>query len=267
MGFSHEEIFPGIFHIQDPLGVCMTLLAGKRKAWLVDAGYGLENVAEYAASLTDRPVELVLTHGHYDHILGAVYFPSARIFEEDMELAKEHGNDFWRKRARDAALQSQKLPVNSDYCTIPLPPLLKMKEGVYDLGSLSVKVIHCPGHTPGSAVLLVRDYDLLLTGDDWNPCTWLFFPEALPVMEYRRNMQKILDLPFRFILCPHRTELFERRMLENFILGLTEEGIRTAKPSENGDWLGIQTAEMEPAPGQYLVFDAEKGKVRENPGG
>ena len=127
-----------------------------------------------------------------------------------------------------------------------------------DLGGLSVRVVHCPGHTDGSAVAYVPERSLLLTGDDWNPCTWLFFPEALPVQEYRKNIRKLLDLPFQSILCPHRRELYERSMLEDFITGISDENLISAKPVDTGSWMGIQTVQAEPAPDQCLVFDSAK---------
>ena len=36
--------FPGIFHIKDALGVCMTLLTGTESALLFDTGCGLEDL-------------------------------------------------------------------------------------------------------------------------------------------------------------------------------------------------------------------------------
>ena len=72
------------------------------------------------------------------------------------------------------------------------------------------------------------------------------------------SREKLLELPFRHVLCPHRNELYERAMLEDFILGLTEEKLRAARPVDTGAWLGIRTMEAEPAPGQILVFDADK---------
>ena len=35
------------------------------------------------AGITDKPVMLLLTHGHYDHALGARWFPESLLFPED----------------------------------------------------------------------------------------------------------------------------------------------------------------------------------------
>ena len=258
MSFRSREVLPDVVHIEDALGVCMTLLRGRRESLLVDAGYGLEDLAAYAASLTDKPIRLVLTHGHYDHILGARFFPEAALFEEDLPLAREQEKEFWRERALDTAA-SVGIPMDEQaFLSRAEPVWKKLDESTIDLGGLSVRVIRCPGHTPGSAVFYVPERELLLTGDDWNPCTWLFFPEALPVQEYLENMKKLLALPFRHVLCPHSTELYERSMLEDFLTGVTDEALVSAKAVDTGEWLGIRTAEAKPAPGQVLVFDVEK---------
>ena len=42
MAFEWKEALPGVFHIRDGMGVCMTLLRGEKRALLVDTGYGAE---------------------------------------------------------------------------------------------------------------------------------------------------------------------------------------------------------------------------------
>ncbi len=258
MGFRVRDVLPDVFHVEDTLGVCMTLLVGSREALLVDAGYGLEDVAAFAASLTDRPIRLILTHGHYDHSLGAAWFPEAFVLEEDTALAREHGTDFWRRRALDAAEENGFRTDERAFLSRRTPEWKRLEEGRIELGGLSARVIRCPGHTPGSAVIYVPERALLLTGDNWNPCTWLFFPEALPVQEYRANMRRLLELPFRHVLCPHRWELFGRDRLEDFLAGLTDGKLLAAEAVDTGAWPGIRTVQTEPAPGQLLVFDADK---------
>ena len=258
MSFRYRELLPGVFHIEDALGVCMTLLVGSERALLVDAGFGLEDVAAFVGTLTDRPVRLVLTHGHYDHILGAGYFPEAALGKADTALAHAHSGVFWRQRALDEADRQGVLTDRRAFLSRPEPLWKNLEERRIELGGLSVQVIPCPGHTPGSVVFYVPERALLLTGDDWNPCTWLFFPEALPVQDYRQNMQKLLELPFQYVLCPHRTDLYEREMPERFVTGLTDEMLLAAEPVGTGDWLGIRTVQAEPAADQVLIFDAGK---------
>ena len=77
---TNIEYFPGVFHITDCMGVCMTLLKGTEKTLLIDTGYGLEDTKAYAEQLASGPVEVLLTHGHHDHALGAITFGSSFMF-------------------------------------------------------------------------------------------------------------------------------------------------------------------------------------------
>ena len=54
--------------------VYMYLLTGEREALLIDAGYGNIPLDQIVASLTTLPVQVILTHGHYDHIGGTGLF-------------------------------------------------------------------------------------------------------------------------------------------------------------------------------------------------
>jgi len=78
--FSVIEPMKNVYHISDCMGVCMTLLAGSEKAILVDTGYGIEDVGRFVRTLTDKPLQVILTHGHHDHMLGARWFAETRMF-------------------------------------------------------------------------------------------------------------------------------------------------------------------------------------------
>ena len=209
-------------------------------------------------SLTDRPLTVILTHAHHDHALGARWFDAVYLFPQDMDIypvytgKQRRQNVLESARARGVRMDERKFM----HAVLPTPSPLE--EGVVDLGGLRAQIILCPGHTPGSAVVYVPERKLLLTGDDWNPCTWLFFREALTVQTYRENVRRLLALPFRHLLCPHRTELFDRFMLEDFVEGLRDEALLRTKDVPTGDVEGVHTVEIALPYHQVLVFDQDK---------
>ncbi|MBQ3095296.1 MAG: MBL fold metallo-hydrolase [Clostridia bacterium] len=122
------------------------LVIGKEKALLFDLAIDEKGLKEYAESLAGKPVMLALSHAHYDHIFHIEQFSEVWLHEADVPLLQ--GNRVGTRK------------VNS------CPPLHYLAEGdVIDLGDRILDVIHIPGHTPGSVLLLDRHTDVLLSGD------------------------------------------------------------------------------------------------------
>lgn len=253
--FESAEVLPGVYHIKDIMGVCMTLLVGENRALLIDAGYGLEDVAAFVATLTDKPVTFMLTHGHHDHALGAQWFDQVMVFPQERTAYETYTQEPFRTRVAGQAA-GKSLTVPDGWMERPVPAAADLAEGPMDLGGMTAEIILCPGHTPGSAVIYVPERQLLLTGDDWNPCTWAFFPESMPAETFRRNVMALLQLPFTHVLCSHQHALQERATFEAFITGLTDEALLAARKVDMG-W-PLDTREASPAPGQIFVFDFGK---------
>lgn len=258
--FTAREVLPGVHHIQETaMGVCFTLITGQERALLVDAGYGLHDVASFVKTLTDKPITLLLTHGHHDHVIGVRWFGESYMFKEDQPDFALYTRP---EKRREILSQAASKGVNIDgekYVSDPIPMPLPMEEKTIDLGGLSVQVMHIPGHTPGSAVCYVPEYKLLLTADNWNPCTWVFFPAALPAREMRDNqITRLSPLPFEKVLCSHQPMLFERRDWENFFSGLSDECLANAPAVDTGKAMGIDTHQASPCEGMIFVFDWNK---------
>lgn len=258
MAFQSKELLPGVWHIQDKMGVCMTLLCGEERALLIDTGYGFEDVAAYVRTLTEKPLSVMLTHGHHDHALGARWFDRVYLAKDDFPVYETYTQEFWRKRvlgqARDKGFDMDE----GDFLSAKMAAPEVLDEKTVDLGGLTARIILCPGHTPGSAAVYVPERELLITGDDWNPCTWLFFPEALCVQDYRRNMRHLLALPFGRVLCSHQFMLFDRTRIDQFMESLTDGCLKAAKPVEEGARVGVRTSMAQLPMDQVFVFDRDK---------
>lgn len=253
--FQATEVLPGITHIQDPMGVCMTLLTGSERALLVDTGYGLWDVHAFVRTLTDLPLQVVLTHAHHDHAMGACRFDRVGLLEADLPYYPHYTDETHRSNVYASACQQGLCPPQ-DAIAAPMAQAYALQPGVIELGGLSARIIACPGHTPGSFVVEVPQRRLLLTGDNWNPCTWAFFPETPGVSALKKNMQPVLALPFESVLCSHQPALFPREAIDAFYAGLTDEALAAAPAADMG-W-PIDTHRLDLPDGQYIVFDMAK---------
>jgi len=267
MSFELNHVMPGVTHIRDCMGVCMTLIEGEREALLVDTGYGVEDVYACVRSLIgSKPVSVFLTHHHHDHTLGVrTMYANAgckvMMLPADAAAWETYNGDAKRRvvlgQAHSKGLETDDEAFLSG--RIELPDTAQ--PGDIDLGGLTARIIKCPGHTPGSAAVLIPERRLLLTADCWNPCTWVFFPEALGVQDHRQNLQMLQGYAFDHVLCSHQHKLYSRTKFDDFIDHLTDDVLRAAEPVKIGGYEHMDTRQANVTDGQILVFDWAKARL------
>ena len=271
--FKVNQVFPGIRHLTDAMGVSFTLIEGRERAILFDTGYGMEDVKAFVGTLTDKPLTVLLSHGHHDHMLGARWFEKTFLCREDLEEFRERTGEGQRTKVRKQA-QDQGVAVPEDFMTAPiaLPEdiLFTEKAGPYErrreeTGGLEVQIIKVPGHTPGSIVLYVPEHDLLLTGDDWNPCTWMWFPTSAAANVWRDRMKELIRTleeesgrEIRHVICSHQPMMREGRELKGFLEYMTDERMKEAPMVDMGAPIRTHQVVSE-ADGWVLIFDYNKG--------
>ena len=120
-------------------GVRFFLLAGTERAMLIDSGMNTENARDIAAELTDLPVSLLNTHADRDHIGSNGQFEAFYRHPEE-----EGGYRRWGKPGT----------------------IIPIRDGdSLDLGQRELRIIHLPGHTPGSVAVLDVRNRVLISGD------------------------------------------------------------------------------------------------------
>ena len=132
------------------------LLADGCGGWVVvDPG---DEAPAILAALEGAPVSLVLvTHRHFDHV-GAVDAIAARS-QNGWGMGVADGSDF------AMLLQSDCAAFDVDV-TVATPPTSLFAEGdVIEAGELRLRVVACPGHTPGGVTYVDDAHGLAFTGD------------------------------------------------------------------------------------------------------
>jgi glyoxylase-like metal-dependent hydrolase (beta-lactamase superfamily II) len=132
---------------------CWLLAAESREeALVIDPGFSPDRVKALLKAAAKRPVAVLATHGHYDHVGSAAELCGTELpfyIHKDDEQAMV-----------DPAAWGAGMPI-----PIPTPNDVRtFSEGdVLELGGMSLEVLHTPGHTPGSSCF--RAGDLLFSGD------------------------------------------------------------------------------------------------------
>jgi hydroxyacylglutathione hydrolase len=163
-----------------------------RRCLIIDPGADAEKILALIAREKLLPQAVVLTHGHPDHLGAAA------------TLCNRFGIPLWLHEADDEMLRLQGgRDLASLFGIEPPPPAGRLlAEGdTLAVGSLELKVIHSPGHSPGSILLLGQG--LLFSGDT------LFQGDVgrtdLPggdEEELRRSLDRIREFPPSTVVLP-----------------------------------------------------------------
>ena len=62
------------------------LIEGDKRALLVDSSEGVVGLKKFVTQLTDKPLTVILTHGHIDHAMGAVEFEEIYMNFKDKSI-------------------------------------------------------------------------------------------------------------------------------------------------------------------------------------
>ncbi len=199
MIYQFEQIHPKITRIWDVSRTAMYLIEGSETAALIDTGVGVGSLKAAVESITDKPVTVLLTHGHVDHAMGAGEFPKVYLHPADMPVYMGHSAMPVRQgyvsgaamsgadpRLLAMVRESDFLPVKAAEEILPLQP-----GSVFNLGGISVQAFAAPGHTPGSMVFLIPEERIFILGDACNAFTYLFDSFCPSVAQYRENLLRL----------------------------------------------------------------------------
>lgn len=170
---------------------------------VIDPGDEAEFIERQISDLSLKPIAVILTHGHFDHLLASLelslaYAIPIYLNSKDNFLVRATGQTARHfTRARDA-LQPIKLFNTEGFANL-------------ELGSELLKIINLPGHTPGSIGLYAKRDGFIFSGD-------LIFSDGSrgetnhPYSDKKalnESLEKITLLPTKTIIYPGHGDTFK----------------------------------------------------------
>jgi len=167
-----------VYSVTNSSGHTFYIVEGDERAAIIDTGCTQgRQIMPIIRRCTQKPLILIITHAHSDHIYHMDEFDEVYMSHRELELPES----FLQMMMEDKQLD--------------LHRTINIRTGdIIDLGGTALEVLETPGHTPGSIVLWERRGDHLFTGDAIGSGNdvWMQWPSALPLDQYYPTLVKLL---------------------------------------------------------------------------
>jgi glyoxylase-like metal-dependent hydrolase (beta-lactamase superfamily II) len=240
--FEVYKIEPGVYAIYEPHQAEETisyLIVGTKQGVLFDTGMGIGDIHSLVSRLTSRPIVVLNSHTHNDHVGGNWQFD----FVYGMDTAFTRANAKGSREDAQAELGPDMicgdLPKNFNPKTYATKPW-KISAAVHDgfkinLGGRTVEIVATPGHTPDAICLLDRANRLLFTGDTYYPGPiWLFRPET-DLDAYVASVKRLaaLEPQIKLVLGQHNIPVAQPSVLPRLVAAI--QGVRAGEGTVKSD--------------------------------
>lgn len=174
---------------------------------LIDAGmpWSAKPVFRYIERIGRRPSEIsriLMTHSHPDHAGGA---PRIRRVSGAQVVAHQHDTRQHRRGGRNLHRIGAPNALNAPLPFLRRTPVERLiADGDLIPVASGVRIIHTPGHTPGSVCFLLQEKSLLFSGDTIFS-DGRFVSRSLPFpgyasAQYRQSLERLAAMSFD-VLC------------------------------------------------------------------
>ncbi len=211
------------------------LISGPKQSVLFDTGMGIGNLKALVTKLTAKPIVVLNSHTHNDHIGDNWQFPyvfgmETAFTKANMKVAREDAQAEIAPGqicgATPKGFDPKTYETKAWHVSIPIHDGFKINLG---FGQRTLEVIATPGHTPDAICLLDRENGLLFTGDTYYPGPiWLYRPET-DLDAYVASVKKLAALApdLKMVLGAHNFPVAQPSVLPKLVEAI--EAVRAGK--------------------------------------
>ncbi len=250
--FEVYAIRPDTYAIYEPWQwqeVISWLIVGEETALLFDTGNGIGDIARVVGRLTQRPVTVLNSHSHFDHVGGNHAFSSILSTMSAFSTARSAGlpHEAVAEEVSSQAL-CRELPAGfrgSEHRVRPYALSEKVEDGqTIDLGGRVLQVLTVPGHAPDSLALFEAKTGYLWSGDTFYVGPIWLYAEETDLDAYRRSLERLVALvPSLTAIFPaHNTPEASPTLLREALSGF--DAMRAGALPPEPAWPGTVTYEV-----------------------
>ncbi|MFK4810930.1 MBL fold metallo-hydrolase [Devosia sp. ZW T5_3] len=209
---------------------------GRDRDLIIDTGLGISSLRTFARDILDKPVTAVATHTHIDHIGGHHEFDECLVHRLEADGLCKCTGDFTlaaqgftpmnmgslsippipgydMSGSIITAIPSADFDIES-FCIRPSKKVVPVEDGdVVDLGDRAFRILHLPGHSPGSIGLFEERTQTLFSGDALYDGPLISNLHHSDVAAYRRTLQRLLTIPARTVHAGHDPSFDRERLV------------------------------------------------------
>ncbi len=127
------------------------------EAAVIDPGGDIDLIEKAVEEAGVNLTQILLTHGHLDHVGATGELAEKRNLPI---VGPQEDERFWLDQLESQVAQFNFPP------TVPFEPTRWLNDNdEVKVGNVTLKVIHCPGHTPGHVVFISEEDKLAIVGD------------------------------------------------------------------------------------------------------
>ena len=179
------------------------LIEGSEKALLVDTGAGIGNLKALVKHLIgDKPLIVVNTHEHWDHVQGNYQFDTVYChpYAVPMMTKRFFQPGLWDRFLDESGTKGARRNFRAEDLVEYKPyALMTCQDGdVFDLGDTKIEVIYTPGHASGGLSFLDTEKRILFTGGMHSDNTFIFggnpyFPYECTLEAFRDGLETLVE--------------------------------------------------------------------------